>query len=91
MRIATTMIYLKSAKSGGRTVFPMLSLTVPPTPRGLLFWHNITPSHVPDTRALHAACPVIHGDKWIMNKWVTLAPHWNTHPCHLTRDKQVGN
>ena len=89
MRLATTMIYVRSAVSGGRTVFPMISLSVPPTPRALLFWHNITPDHVPDTRALHAACPVVFGDKWIMNKWVNIAPHWNSHKCLRNIDQQA--
>ena len=88
MRLATAMIYVKSALAGGRTVFPMLLLSVPPTPQALLFWHNITPDHFPDTRALHAACPVIIGDKWIMNKWINISPHWDTHKCGMKRSLQ---
>ena len=42
-RLATAMIYLKSAQAGGRTVFPLLSLSVPASPLSLLFWHNLTP------------------------------------------------
>ena len=87
-RLATAMIYLKSAKAGGRTVFPLLSLSVPASPLSLLFWHNLTPDLQTDTRALHAACPVVVGDKWILNKWVTLSPHWQSHRCGVTRDRQ---
>ena len=88
-RLATAMLYLKSPVSGGRTVFPFLSLSVPPSPLGLLFWHNLSPDLTADTRAVHGACPVVVGDKWIMNKWVTLAPHWDTHSCPTVRDKQA--
>ena len=42
-RLATAMVYLKSAQAGGRTVFPLLSLSVPASPLSLLFWHNLTP------------------------------------------------
>ena len=88
-RLATSMIYLKSPQTGGRTVFPFIKLSVPPSPHALLFWHNVTPDGSPDTRAMHAACPVVRGDKWIMNKWVKLTPHWDSHQCQVKdRDSQ---
>ena len=49
-RLATAMIYLKTAEAGGRTVFPLLSLSVPASPLALLFWHNLTPDLQADTR-----------------------------------------
>ena len=89
IRLATAMLYLKSAQAGGRTVFPLLSLSVPASPLALLFWHNLTPDLQADTRAVHAACPVVMGDKWILNKWVRLPPHWQSHGCRVSRDKQA--
>ena len=50
---------------------------------------SLSPDLTADTRAVHGACPVVVGDKWIMNKWVTLAPHWDTHSCPTVRDKQA--
>lgn len=89
-RIATAMVYLKSPVSGGRTVFPQLALSVAPTARSLLFWHNLTPSSKPDTRSLHMACPVVLGNKWILNKWVKWLAHWDTHPCSRNREEHQG-
>jgi len=89
-RIATAMVYLKSPIDGGRTVFPQLDLSVSPTARSLLFWHNLTPSSKPDTRSLHMACPVVYGNKWIMNKWVKLLAHWDTYPCSRDQEKHQG-
>ena len=89
-RIATAMVYLKSPASGGRTVFPQLSVNVAPTAHSLLFWHNLTPSSKPDTRSLHMACPVVFGNKWILNKWVKWLPHWDTHPCSRELEEHQG-
>ena len=54
------MIYLKSAQAGGRTVFPLLSLSVPASPLSLLFWHNLTPDLQADTRhqTLHSGSEI---------------------------------
>ena len=59
-RLATAMIYLKSAQAGGRTVFPLLSLSVPASPLSLLFWHNLTPDLQADTRqqTLHSGSEI---------------------------------
>ena len=87
-RLATAMVYLTSPVSGGRTVFPQLDISVAPSARSLLFWHNLTPSSKPDTRALHMACPVVYGNKWIMNKWVKWLAHWDSYTCSRTQDHQ---
>ena len=35
-----------------------------------------------DQRMKHLGCPVVHGDKWIVNKWVKWHHHMFSHPCH---------
>ena len=35
-----------------------------------------------DQRMKHLGCPVVHGDKWIVNKWVKWHHHMFTYPCH---------
>ena len=55
------MIYLKSAQAGGRTVFPLLSLSVPASPLSLLFWHNLTPDLQADTRQADFSTPSQRG------------------------------
>ena len=89
-RLATTMVYLKSPNYGGRTVFPQLGLSVTPTPLSLLFWHNILPTGKMDTRAHHLSCPVVHGNKWIMNKWVKWAAQWGKLPCGRNSEQHQG-
>ena len=35
----------------------------------------------PDQRMKHLGCPVVQGDKWIVNKWVKWHHHMFSHPC----------
>ena len=89
-RLATSMINLRSAVSGGRTVFPLLGLSVRQEALSLMFWYNLDSTGGPDTRSLHAGCPVVTGHKWILNKWINRNPHWDSHPCGRNRDHQDG-
>jgi len=69
-RKATFMIYLNSVEAGGETSFPKLKKTITPKPGlGLLFW-NIDEKGNPNMSSLHAACPVISGEKWISVIWI---------------------
>ena len=36
-----------------------------------------------DQRMKHLGCPVVHGDKWIVNKWVKWHHHMFTYPCPI--------
>lgn len=49
---------------GGATVFPSLDLTIMPKKGSAALWYNLDTSGEPDTLTMHAACPVIQGDKW---------------------------
>ena len=35
----------------------------------------------PDQRMKHLGCPVVQGDKWIVNKWVKWHHHMFSYPC----------
>merc|ERR1712080_123842 len=80
-RLVTSMLSLRAPSEGGRTVFPQLGLGVKQESLSMLFWYNLDPTGLPDTRSLHGGCPVVAGHKWILNKWINRDPHWDTHPC----------
>ncbi|XP_037070817.1 prolyl 4-hydroxylase subunit alpha-1-like [Pollicipes pollicipes] len=63
-RIATVMIYLSSVLRGGRTVFPLLGVSLEPQPGSAVYWDNLRPDGTGDRRTLHAGCPVAFGYKW---------------------------
>ena len=86
-RLTTFMVYLSSTEEGGNTVFPLLGTTVPPRQGTALFWHTVTSSGYQDQRMKHLGCPVVYGDKWIVNKWIKWHHHMFTYPCHVERGR----
>ena len=82
-RLITFMVYLSDVLSGGRTVFPQLGLSVKPVKGSALFWFNIGPNMHYDSRVVHLGCPVMHGNKWIANKWIKSLANFKNYPCHL--------
>ena len=38
-----------------------------------------------DNAAMHGGCPVIAGNKWIINKWIMTFAQWNKLPCDTQR------
>ena len=52
-RIMTFMTYLSDVESGGHTIFPQIGLSVKPVKGSALFWFNIHPAMVFDSRLVH--------------------------------------
>ena len=84
-RVTTFMIYLSDVESGGHTVFPQAGISVKPEEGKALFWFNCGPrgQNPSDSRIYHLGCPVLHGNKWIANKWVKILPQFKNYPCHI--------
>ena len=80
-RLMTFMVYLSNVTHGGSTVFPLLGLSVAPVKGSALFWHTVNSAGEMDQRMKHAGCPVVYGDKWIVNKWIKWHHHMFSHPC----------
>ncbi|XP_055381326.1 uncharacterized protein LOC129611927 [Condylostylus longicornis] len=85
-RMATLVFYLSDVKAGGATVFPLLNITVFPQKGSALFWYNLYSNGAGDVRTFHAACPVLEGDKWILNEWIHERDQEFNRPCLLQRD-----
>ena len=85
-RFTTFMLYLSDVEAGGHTVFSTLGLYVKPRLGDALFWFNLDSAGDYDTRNIHLGCPVLHGNKWIANKWVHwLDQMWN-YPCYRQKN-----
>ena len=56
-----------------------------PIRRSAAFWYNLDPNGEGDTNTLHAACPVLYGNKWVSNKWIRIIGQTFTRPCTLDR------
>ena len=64
-----------------------LGLFTAPVAGDLLWWNLRRQDGGTDSRMHHLGCPVLHGDKWILNKWVRWAEQWKTHPCSDPRQQ----
>ena len=72
-RVYTAFVYLNDVEEGGETHFPQLDIKVKPERGSLLLWpsvQNADPTKV-DFRTEHAALPVIKGQKFSANVWIS--------------------
>ncbi|XP_017076188.2 LOW QUALITY PROTEIN: prolyl 4-hydroxylase subunit alpha-2 [Drosophila eugracilis] len=80
-RIATVLFYLTDVEQGGATVFPNIQKAIFPQRGSVIIWYNLRDDGQPDTKTLHAACPVIVGSKWVCNKWIREREQVFRRPC----------
>ena len=79
------MFCVSEVQSGGFTIFPKLNLFFTPEPGQLLYWNLKRTDGTTDERMLHLGCPVMYGDKWILNKWVRWEAQMDTFKCFLPK------
>lgn len=86
-RIATWMFYISHVPAGGRTVFPRIGAGVDATGGSAVFWYNLHKDGQADRATLHGACPILHGTKWVSNKWIREGGQAFTRPCGLAKNE----
>lgn len=69
-RLITFLIYLNDDYEGGETAFPKLGFSHRGTLGGGLYFINALADMSPDLRMLHAGCPILRGEKWIITQFV---------------------
>ena len=77
----TFMLYLTNVDAGGHTVFPQIGISNKPIKGSALFWFNVGAQDNYDSRINHFGCPVLHGNKWIANKWIKWLANHKVYPC----------
>lgn len=69
-RLYTAICYLNQDYSGGQTLFPNAGITISPKKGTLLLFANtVSGSREPAPASLHAAAPVVEGEKWAATIW----------------------
>jgi len=69
-RIATIIMYLNDVDEGGETIFPEISLTIPPRKGDAVYFSYCNSLGQVDRQSLHGGNPVLKGEKWIATKWM---------------------
>lgn len=62
-------LQMSDVEAGGATVFVHLGVKLWPQAGSAAFWYNLKHNGEGDLSTRHAACPVLVGSKWVMNKW----------------------
>jgi len=65
----TAMVYLNQVEEGGTTDFTGIGTSIQPKTGVLLAWNNALPDGKVNRWTLHAATPVVKGEKYIITRW----------------------
>lgn len=80
----TAMAYLNQPESGGETVFTKAGICFAPQVGTLLIWNNMDENGLPNDHAMHEACAVAAGAKYVLTKWYR-ENFWVGNLPHLVR------
>jgi len=86
-RIATVIFYMSDVHAGGRTVFNAIGVGSPPEKGSCIVWYNLLQNGEGDYNTKHAGCPVLSGNKWVVNKWFHVRGQEYSRPCSLNADE----
>ncbi|XP_078483520.1 prolyl 4-hydroxylase subunit alpha-1-like [Ciona intestinalis] len=84
-RIATFLTYFSDVEYGGNTPFVYQEVVAEPIKGSAIFWYDIFTDGSADERTEHAACPVVLGNKWAGNLWITFGHQTFTKQCSLNK------
>ena len=73
-RVATQLVYLNEAFSGGQTRFDNAGIVVEPERGMCLLFHNVKPDHNVDPLTRHTGVAVNQGVKWLLSRWIRELP-----------------
>jgi prolyl 4-hydroxylase len=73
-RVSTLVMYLNDPAEGGETVFPEVGISVTPRKGSALYFEYCNAAGQLDPLSLHAALPVLKGEKWVATRWMRQRP-----------------
>jgi prolyl 4-hydroxylase len=89
--IATIMAWLGDVQAGGGTGFqyPDGEMLVEPIRGSAAFWIDLRANGNLEKKSSHGGCPVLMGNKWILNKWIYAFDQWRNYPCDLIKHTDI--
>ena len=83
--MATFMVWLSDTDQGVSTAYVNADglEQVDPKRGSAAFWFNLFSFQKKDVNAEQVGCPVLKGQKWILNKWINSFNQWKHGPCRL--------
>ena len=88
--IATFMAWLADTEAGGGTayIYPGHESVITPEKGAAAFWYDLKSDLTRDKTTHHAGCPVIKGNKWILNKWIYSYDNFRKFACKLAENER---
>lgn len=78
---------LKNVEIGGETAFPYINIKISPVQGSAAFWYNLHSSLELNFKTRHTGCPVLIGNKWVANKWLSTIGQEFDKPCEMYRTR----
>ena len=72
------------------TFFHYREMLVEPERGSMAFWIDLTRDQGLIRDTTHGGCPILMGQKWILNKWIYNFEQWKNYPCDIKEDQQYG-
>lgn len=73
-RVATFLVYLNDAYTGGETAFPRIGLSHRAARGDALLFANADEGGRPDEQTMHTGLPPQTGEKWVFSQWIRSLP-----------------
>jgi prolyl 4-hydroxylase len=73
-RIATFLIYLNHDYDGGELEFPHVNFSFKGVTGDAIFFANVDEAGKAERLSLHAAKPILRGEKWMVSQWIQDRP-----------------
>ena len=77
--------------AGGGTgfIYQNREMLLEPTKGSAGFWMGTKSSMHLEPESIHGGCPVLQGNKWILNKWIYGFDQWKEYPCSLKKKESI--
>ena len=70
-------------------MFPFVGALTRPSKQSVVLWWNMDKAGGYDVLSWHAGCPVMSGNKWVLNKWLSINSLMFRKPCPAYTETKI--